>query len=182
MPLLFTPRLFLLPLSRAMLEARLAPARQTRPSFSLRCETPQGALDVQFPPEWPGAPLAFFPAMLARLPAHQHELTSSFVIVTRTLPQAIGQLGTNSPVDDAGAIEIGYGLNPSAHGQGHATEAVGALVAHLHSLKGVQTVTAKTALGNRASERVLEKLGFVRTGLGWSREDGDLTLWAHQPA
>jgi RimJ/RimL family protein N-acetyltransferase len=57
---------------------------------------------------------------------------------------------------------------------------VGALVAWLHTRPGVQTVTAQTALHNRASERVLEKLGFVRTGVGWNEEDGELTVWAHR--
>ena len=118
--------------------------------------------------------------MLAQLPPEQNELEFTFVVVRRTLEDAIGQIGTTSPVDNAGAVEIGYGLNPSAHGQGYATEAVGALLAHLHGLEGVRTVGAATAMGNRASERVLETLGFVRTGLGWSAQDGDLTRWEHQ--
>ncbi|PNY80999.1 GNAT family N-acetyltransferase [Deinococcus koreensis] len=174
MPPLFTPRLVLLPLSRAMLEQRLM-----RPSFDLRCETPQGALDVHFPPQWPGDPLPLYPALLAGLPPDQDELRLTFAVVTRAAPEAIGQIGTHAPPDDTGAVEIGYGLSPSARGRGYATEAVGALVQHLHGQERIRTVTAQTALGNRASERVLEKLGFVQTGLGWSPEDGDLTLWAH---
>lgn len=160
-----------------MLETRLA-----QPSFHLRCRTPEGALDVQFPPDWPGAPLPLFPAMLAQLLPGQDELQSTFVVVRRRLVDAIGQIGTTSPVDETGTVEIGYGLNPSTHGQGYATEAVGALLAHLHGLEGVRTVSAATALSNRASERVLEKLGFVRTGMGWSEDDGDLTRWTHHPA
>ena len=42
----------------------------------------------------------------------------------------------------------------------------------------VLTVTAQTALGNRPSERVLEKVGFVRTDRRWDDEEGALTLWA----
>lgn len=176
MPPLFTPRLLLLPLSRAMLERRLR-----QPSFTLRCEAPEGALDVRFPPQWPGDPLPLFPALLAGLPSHQDELGFTFAVVTRASPEAVGQVGIHSPPDDTGAVEIGYGLSPSARGQGYATEAVGALVQHLHGQENISTVTARTAHGNRASERVLEKLGFVQTGVGWSREEGDLTLWAHRP-
>lgn len=92
--------------------------------------------------------------------------------------EAVGQLGTIGPPDAQGAVEIGYGLNPAAWGRGYATEAVAALTAHLLQREGVRAVTAQTALSNRASERVLEKVGFIRTGRGWNEEDGELTTWA----
>ena len=59
---------------------------------------------------------------------------------------------------------------------------MGALLNHLHGLKDVRTATAETASSNGASERVLEKLGFVRSEMGWSAADGDLTRWSHQRA
>ena len=39
-------------------------------------------------------------------------------------------------------------------------------------------MTAETAVDNLASQRVLEKNGFVRTGVGSNDDDGDLVLWA----
>ncbi|GHF38803.1 RimJ/RimL family protein N-acetyltransferase [Deinococcus metalli] len=176
MTILSTPRTWLLPLTRSMIRRRLDTA-----SFDLDCAGPDGPLRVHFPPEWPGDPLHFFPTLLARVPAGQEDVApdTSFTVVTRQHPEAIGQLGTTTHVTADGDVEIGYGMNPAVWGQGYATEAVGALVAHLHTLPGVRRVTADTALSNRASERVLEKLGFTRTGVGWTAEDGDLTTWAH---
>ncbi|GGL95670.1 N-acetyltransferase [Deinococcus aerophilus] len=160
-------------------------ARLEGTDFELTCDTPQGPLQVFFPAQWPGDPLPIFPLYLTRVDSNG-EKPGSFVAVQRD-PQrpgtgrAVGQLGSKGQPDAAGALEIGYGMNPSAWGQGLATEAVRALVAWLHARPDVQTVTAQTALHNRASERVLEKLGFVRTGTGWDEEDGELTQWAYQP-
>lgn len=179
MPVLLTPRLRLLPLTRAMIAARLAGE-----DFSLTCDMPDGPLEVFFPAQWPGARLGAFASLLTQTDG-AGEVCGDFVAVTRA-PQysgearAAGQLGSKGQPDAAGTVEIGYGLNPEVWGQGLATEAVGALVAWLHTRPDVQTVTAQTALSNRASERVLEKLGFVRTGKEWDAEDGELTVWAHR--
>ncbi|WP_322618641.1 GNAT family N-acetyltransferase [Deinococcus terrestris] len=75
-------------------------------------------------------------------------------------------------------MEIGYGLNPDAWGQGYATEAVGALMTALLARPEVRRVTARTARTNPASARVLEKLGFVPVGAARDEADGDLTLRA----
>ncbi|MFK7601135.1 GNAT family N-acetyltransferase [Deinococcus sp. SM5_A1] len=174
MPLLFTPRLRLLPLTRAMIVARLEDE-----DFTLTCNTPDGPLDIFFPAAWPGDPLGAFPFYLTQTD-RAGKVPGNFVAVTRADSWAIGQLGSKGRPNAAGELEIGYGLNPEAWGQGLATEAVGALVAHLHARPDVQTVTAQTALHNRASERVLEKLGFARTGRGWDKEDGELTVWAQR--
>ncbi|MDV6374305.1 GNAT family N-acetyltransferase [Deinococcus arenicola] len=174
MPVLSTPRLWLLPLTRPMIIARLEGQ-----DFMLVCGTPDGPLEVFFPAEWPGDPLGAFPFFLTQTD-RAGEMPGDFVAVSRADLRAIGQLGSKGKPNAAGELEIGYGLNPSVWGQGLATEAARALVAHLHARPDVQTVTAQTALHNRASERVLEKLGFVRTGKGWDKEDGDLTVWAHR--
>lgn len=176
MAILITPRTLLLPLTRSMIVQRLE-----RPDFGLDCAGPDGPLRVQFPSQWPGDPLQFFPAILARLRPGQEDVQPdmSFTLVTRFAPQAVGQLGTTGTVNVAGDLEIGYGMNPAVWGHGYATESVGALVAHLHTLPRVRRVTADTAMTNRASERVLEKVGFERTGTSWNEDDGDLTTWAH---
>lgn len=71
---------------------------------------------------------------------------------------AIGGIGFKGAPED-GAVEIGYGLVPSARGRGYATEAAGAMVRLAASL-GVTTVRADTDADNVASQRVLEKNGF----------------------
>lgn len=72
---------------------------------------------------------------------------------------AIGGIGFKGPPQD-GAVEVGYGLAPSARGNGYATEALLAIVDLAASL-GVATVRADTDLDNTASQRVLEKAGFL---------------------
>ncbi|WP_295820983.1 GNAT family N-acetyltransferase [uncultured Deinococcus sp.] len=186
MAILSTPRTWLLPLTRRMIQQRL-----DHPSFDLDCgfggSGPGSSMSVHFPPAWPGDPLAFFPAILARLRPGQEDVhpDTSFTLVARDARAgnhltAIGQLGSTGTVSASGELEIGYGLNPAVWNQGYATEAVGALVAHLHTLPRVRRVVAATARHNRASERVLEKTGFTRTGQRWSADDGDLTTWAHE--
>lgn len=89
----------------------------------------------------------------------------------------MGQLGAVGKPTPAGAQEIGYGFNPEIWGQGLATEAVVALTTHLLTWDSITTVTAETAVSNPASERVLEKAGFVRVGSSWRQDDGDLVTW-----
>jgi RimJ/RimL family protein N-acetyltransferase len=59
------------------------------------------------------------------------------------------------------AAELGYRLRRAAWGQGLATEGARALLAHGFESMGLVRVEATTMAVNRASRRVLEKLGFV---------------------
>jgi RimJ/RimL family protein N-acetyltransferase len=72
---------------------------------------------------------------------------------------AIGGAGFKGRPDEAGEVEIGYGLAPSARRAGYATEAVGALI-DLARVSGVRAVVAETTADNVASQRVLRKHGF----------------------
>lgn len=83
---------------------------------------------------------------------------------------AVGGIGFKTPPAD-GEAEIGYGFAPSVHGQGLATEAVGAMLA-LAREHGLARVTAHTAIGNDASRRVLEKNGFEVAAV-----EADLVRW-----
>ena len=58
----------------------------------------------------------------------------------------------------------GYILSGSAWGQGHATEAEGALLTWAYDALDLNRVQAEVDTRNVASARVLEKLGFVREG------------------
>ena len=172
MPILETPRLLLLPLSKSMMQTRLAVT-----PFDLTCLVPGGQSTVHFPETWPGDALAMYTGELKRMGPQDTEVAGSFAVVTSADHIAVGQLGSIGSLSDEGTQEIGYGINPEACGQGFATEAVGALVAHLLGWPSVNALTAETAVSNRASERVLEKVGFVRTGTSWSQDDGDLVTW-----
>ena len=85
--------------------------------------------------------------------------------------RAIGDIGFKGRPQD-GAVEIGYGIAPSARGNGYAAEAVRALVA-LAGRLGLSRVVAGTDADNAASQRTLERAGFSRTGT-----DGGLHLFA----
>lgn len=63
-----------------------------------------------------------------------------------------------------GSAEIGYGIEEAYQGCGYATEAVRAAVDWALRQKDVVRVEAETEPLNRASQRVLEKCGFVPTG------------------
>lgn len=61
--------------------------------------------------------------------------------------------------------EIGYWVRSDETGRGIATEATDALLDRGFRNLAFHKVTLRIAAGNRASERVAEKLGFVREGV-----------------
>lgn len=60
--------------------------------------------------------------------------------------------------------EVGYILHPDHWGLGLAFEAVGASIAHVFATRQVEGLTADVDPENLASIRLLERLGFARTG------------------
>lgn len=63
-----------------------------------------------------------------------------------------------------GGVEIGYGISPEFWGMGYATEAVLAVTNWALEQPGVVYVSAETEADNIASQRVLQKAGFLPTG------------------
>lgn len=76
----------------------------------------------------------------------------------------------NGPPDAQGRVEIAYSMLVSFREQGLATEAVSLLVDWAFSTGQVREVVAETLPHLIASQRVLEKAGFVETGM--REEDG----------
>ena len=70
--------------------------------------------------------------------------------------------------------EVGFMLGRDAWGQGYALEAMRAIVAYAATL-GLRRLLARTQLGNRRSDSLLEKLGFEEEGLlrGHVLRDGE---------
>jgi ribosomal-protein-serine acetyltransferase len=60
---------------------------------------------------------------------------------------------------------LGYWIRRSAWGSGIATEAAEAVLTRAFHMGDLHRVEAHVALANRASQRVIEKLGFVREGV-----------------
>jgi len=72
----------------------------------------------------------------------------------------IGDCGAKTEPDEQGRVEVGYGLSASYRRHGYGSEAVAALVSWLGTQPGVRAVTAEVDVGNVASRRLLERLGF----------------------
>lgn len=95
---------------------------------------------------------------------------TQYAIVERSSGLTVGGVGFHrEPVD--GEVEIGYGIAPTARGRGIATESVDALV-EVARRHGLRAVVAETDDGNVASERVLERTGFVQV-----RQGDGVTMW-----
>jgi RimJ/RimL family protein N-acetyltransferase len=91
-------------------------------------------------------------------------------------------------VDPFGFAEIGYILFPDGRGRGYATRTVRLVADWVLGDLGLGRLQARTSLGNVASERVLERVGFRREGLARSgfvlpvsREWVDTTMWSLLP-
>jgi len=78
-------------------------------------------------------------------------------------------------------IEIGYRLLPQAWGQGFATEGAAAMRDYGFDDVGLARIIGITHPGNRASQRVLAKIGMVDEGWG-DYYDQRLRLFAIYPA
>ncbi|MBK0375127.1 GNAT family N-acetyltransferase [Streptomyces sp. RB110-1] len=77
--------------------------------------------------------------------------------------RAIGGVGFHGPPDENGSVTIGYGLVPSARGEGHASEALRGLllIAREH---GVTRVKGDADHDNIASQRVMAAAGMRPAG------------------
>jgi ribosomal-protein-alanine N-acetyltransferase len=84
-----------------------------------------------------------------------------------TLPddgRLIGNCGIRRKVPEVSEAEIGYELDPRYWGRGYATEAARAMLRFGFEELRLHRITAWCVSENRASARVLEKLGMRREG------------------
>jgi ribosomal-protein-alanine N-acetyltransferase len=162
MPNLETERLILTPLTRAMAEGRVA-----ADDFSLHV-VPVGV--VHFPPSWPGDALGMFRRFLDD---GEDPVPGTWVAIERATLTVVGQLGEKGGPDVMEIQEIGYGFGVQS--RGFATEAVNALATHLLTFR--KGVSAHTEPENVASQRVLQKSGFVQAGSAWEDGHGEVLVW-----
>ena len=104
----------------------------------------------------------------AFLAAPRDPVMPSFLITERTdgAPRIVGSCGLGRR--PSGAVEMGYWIGRQHWGKGFATEASRALIEIAKALK-LPRLEASHFLDNPASGRVLEKLGFVATGMSAER-------------
>jgi RimJ/RimL family protein N-acetyltransferase len=152
---LVTFRLKLIPATFSLMQAELG--RREAFSRSLGARIPEN-----WPPEILTDALALFFAQLKGDPKLTGWLSWYFVLQAKEEgPVLVGSGGFKGPPLPDGTVELGYSVFPQYQGRGYATEAVSALLLWAFSHNEVARVIAETALENRSSIRVLEKLGFT---------------------
>jgi len=147
LPRLETPRLALRPLVRADLEAWLAMDLEPQVARFIwgvppDPETHREALRRRFAAGWPKA-------------------GGVWAVEHRGEPGFLGWCGV-FPLEKTGLIEIGYRYRPQAWGRGIATEAAARVLDHGFRGFAFDPIVAVSHPENRASHRVLEKIGLVR--------------------
>lgn len=81
----------------------------------------------------------------------------------------VGDCGTHGPPDEAGTVEIGYGLAAPCRGRGYGKAVVRALSQWFLAQPGITRVLAHTLPDNVPSRRSLESAGFRLDG----EDDGE---------
>lgn len=94
----------------------------------------------------------------------------------------IGTLGFNNYTPQHRA-NIGYDLQPQYWNQGFISEALKPVVAYGFRELGINRIEAEVMPGNHASEKVLQKLGFVKEGLlrdwmFWNGRHYDMVMYS----
>lgn len=160
--ILSTPRLDLhpvpLPLLDALLAGDLDAARALAP-YPISAETFEGDAYV----------LGLRQAQLRADPTELPWLYRAAVL--RSSGEVVARCGFHAPPDADGTVELGYRVQPAWRGQGLATELASGLLDWARA-RGVARCVASTTPDNLASQAVIAKLGFVRTGEQIDEVDG----------
>jgi RimJ/RimL family protein N-acetyltransferase len=101
---------------------------------------------------------------------------STFAFMQAQPARVVGTGGfKGTPADSR--VEIGFGVAETVRGRGIATSAVRQLLKVAFADPEVSEVLAETAVGNFASRRVVEKIGFRHVGQRETKEDGVVDRW-----
>ena len=87
------------------------------------------------------------------------------VIKNDPVGTVVGALGAHWVSQPNGTMELGYSIAETFWGQGYIPEACQALIDYLFRECAVERLQARVVVGNDASDRVLEKLGFTKEGV-----------------
>jgi RimJ/RimL family protein N-acetyltransferase len=75
-------------------------------------------------------------------------------------------------------VEIGYAVAAERRRRGYASHAVALAVQAARSDARIRRLVAETAVGNLASQRVLEANGFAKTGASVDADEGEMIVWS----
>lgn len=90
-----------------------------------------------------------------------------FAIVLKADPlkTMVGSVGTHWASQPNGTMELGFSLAEPYWGRGLVAEASRAVIGYVFAEYAVERLQAQVFVGNGASERVCQKLGFAREGV-----------------
>ena len=87
-----------------------------------------------------------------------------FAVTSASTGLLIGDVGLRTDANDSRPLELGITLSAEHQGNGYATEMAASVVAYAFETLAASTIRAITDTRNQPSIRLLERLGFVRTG------------------
>ena len=102
----------------------------------------------------------------------------NWLVVDRASGEAIGSVAFGGPVNQDGAVLVGYAMYADYEGQGYATEAVKALVAWAVGQPGVREVRALAPVWNTPALRVAENVGMRPVASEEDDDVGEVLLYA----
>lgn len=151
---------------------RLVPATPTHFARLLEGRPPEQAIVLPHTPVAEPEVLA----MLAGLAEAVGEIFSPPAWLAVSDDELVGLMSVTSVLEER-RLQIGYGVAPGSQGRGHASAALKALVGWARSDPRVDALYAETRTDNIASQRVLERNGFVQMAERLDAEDGALFCW-----
>jgi RimJ/RimL family protein N-acetyltransferase len=103
---------------------------------------------------------------IAQVSRHEtdYQWYTAWEIVLRDENLSVGGIGLTGPPDSIGETMVGYNIDGNFQNQGFASEALTALTGWAFRHPKLRRILAETPQENFASQRVLSKNGFVKTG------------------
>lgn len=102
---------------------------------------------------------------------------SGYLAVDRARGIIVGTCGYTAPPDADGMVEIAYFTFPSHESRGYASSMAQGLVDRATAAPEVHRIRAHTLPEKNASTRILERLGFVRSGDAVDPDAGPVWRW-----
>jgi RimJ/RimL family protein N-acetyltransferase len=136
-------------------------------------------LGVEAPPSWPpqfnGPETRDWIRGLMRRHPDEPGYASWYLIANGEL---VGAIGYKGPPDADGMVEIGYAVVDERHRRGYASAGVELITKRALADPRVRTIAAETLPDGVASQGVLLKAGFARTGSRIDPDDGE--VWRYE--
>jgi [ribosomal protein S5]-alanine N-acetyltransferase len=157
---IYTSRLLLLPLTPDQLRNIVVQPEALQHSLGLSTKPFRLSADDSFMKMFDEAVLSFIIPQTEINPQEAQWFTH-WLIIDREQNERVGGIGAGGSPANSGTTQIGYFVSASAENNGVASEAVAAFTEHLFSDPRLNQINAFTLPEGKASQRVLEKNGFV---------------------